>query len=318
MKNKIKLAMAIFVTLFMITGCYKEDIQSSATTKKQSTLTELFKNIAPPMQNFTITAGQMQTLTGERGTTVTIYPKSFKRKNGTILNSGSVTIVLQEMLTGPEMMLAGKTTTSNGKLLVSGGQIYIKAYLGNEELTINKSERPIISIPTNSTGDMKLFVGNTKINDSIVGDTTIDWVQDTTTVNRRQDSSGSKIFNEFACDSMRFINCDYFYSDPNPKTDVKFTLPAGFVDSNSQVLIYFPSINSVARPYKFISTGNYFILDEGYQVPVGLQAKIVVIAKKGSQYYFEVKSITISANINVTLSPSASTESAIKLAIKSL
>lgn len=317
MKKKIKLAAISFLSLFLIYSCEKEEANTN-TTKKQSTLTELFKNIAPPMQNFTVTAGQFQQIVGEKGTTISFYANSFKKKDGTILTNGSVKIVLQEMLTGPEMILAGKSTTSDGKLLVSGGQIYIKAYLGSEELRVNQAAKPLISIPTEMTGDMKLFVGSVKEKDSVAGDTIINWQQDTTTVRRRQDSSGVKIFNEFECDSFRFINCDYFYSDPNPKTDVKITVPTGFVDSNTQVMVFFPSINSVARVYQFENSGNYFILNNGYQVPVGMQAKIVVISKQGNQYYFQVKTVTISANINESMTPTASTEAAIKLAIKSL
>lgn len=318
MKNQIKITAIIFLTLFTSIGCYKESMQTSTSAKKQSALTDLFKNIAPPMQNFTVTAGLQQLVTGEKGTKITFYSNSFKKKDGTILTSGNVKIVLQEMLTGPEMILARKTTTSNGRLLVSGGQIFIKAYLGNEELLINKSARPIVEIPTNSNDNMNLFIGNIKANDSIIGDSTNDWtLVDTIEVVRRQDTFGKSVF-IFPLDSLTFINCDYFYNDPNPKTDVKYTLPNSFVDSNTQIMIYFPSINSVARAYKFVYSGNYFILDGGYQVPVGLQAKVIAIAKKGNEFYFEVKSITVAANLNVNMNPTVSSEAAIKLAIKGL
>ena len=318
MKKKINFTVTIFLSLFIIVGCYKEDLQTISTSKKQSTLTGLLKNIAPPMQSFSVSSGQTKTIVGEKGTKVTFYSNSFKKKDGTILSSGQINIVLQEMLTGPEMILAGKTTTSNGRLLVSGGQIFIKAYLGNEELLINKSARPIVEIPTNSNDNMKLFIGNIKANDSIIGDSTNDWtLVDTIAVDRRQDSFGKSVF-IFPLDSLTFINCDYFYNDPNPKTDVKFTLPNSFVDSNTQIMIYFPSINSVARAYKFVYSGNYFILDGGYQVPAGLQAKVIAVAKKGNEFYFEVKSINIVADINVNMNPTVSSEAAIKLAIKGL
>ena len=195
MKKKINFTVTIFLSLFIIVGCYKEDLQTISTSKKQSTLTGLLKNIAPPMQSFSVSSGQTKTIVGEKGTKVTFYSNSFKKKDGTILSSGQINIVLQEMLTGPEMILAGKTTTSNGRLLVSGGQIFIKAYLGNEELLINKSARPIVEIPTNSNDNMKLFIGNIKANDSIIGDSTNDWtLVDTIAVDRRQDSFGKSVF----------------------------------------------------------------------------------------------------------------------------
>lgn len=151
MKKQIKLSAIIFAVSLFMYSCEKESTTtSSSNSKKQSALTDLFKNIAPSLQDFKINAGQTQTVTGQNGTKITFYSNSFKKKDGTIVTGGSVVIKLQEMLTGPEMILANKTTTSDGKLLVSGGQIFIKAYLNNEELIINKSARPMVEIPRNT------------------------------------------------------------------------------------------------------------------------------------------------------------------------
>jgi hypothetical protein len=162
MKKKIQLTGAIFLSLFIVIGCYKEDAQTSNSSKKQSALTDLFKNIAPPLQNFTVTAGQQQEITGEKGTKITFFPNSFKKKDGTIVTSGNVKIVLQEMLSGNKMILAKKTTTSNGNLLRSGGQIFINAFLGTEELIVNEVSKPTVSIPTNSQEFMSLYSGHYK------------------------------------------------------------------------------------------------------------------------------------------------------------
>jgi hypothetical protein len=180
----------------------KKNSKQTLLQKKQSALSDLFKNIAPPMQNFTVTAGQQQVVVGEKGTKITFYSNSFKKKDGTILTSGNVKIVLQEMLTGSEMILANKTTTSDGKLLVSGGQIYIKAYIGSEELLVNKASKPQVDIPAKTMDNMEMFLGNTKENDSIKGDTVINWVRDTTTVRRVKDSFESRY--NFLLDSFRF------------------------------------------------------------------------------------------------------------------
>jgi hypothetical protein len=314
MKKIIKSLVSLSL-IWMIVSCEKEEITSTTSNKKQFDMNSFFSQVAPTRQSFTITAGQVQQIQGAKGTIVRFNANSFKRSNGQILNSGTVTIILQEMLTAPEMILANKTTTSNGQLLKSGGQILLKAYLGNEELLVNAASKPTVEIPTKTGDAMNLFYGTVKANDSLVGDTSVNWNQDTTTVNVVQDSFGLSY--NFQIDSFNYINCDKFY-DQNPKSDVKITVPATFVDSNTAVFLYFPAINSVARVYKFDKTNNSFILDGGYAMPIGMSVKIVLVAKKGTQYYYEIKTATITSNFTTTMNPNSSDLNSIKTAISSM
>jgi hypothetical protein len=314
MKKIIKSLVSLSL-IWMIVSCEKDEITSTTSNKKQFDMNSFFSQVAPTRQSFNITAGQVQQIQGAKGTIVRFNANSFKRSNGQILNSGTVTIILQEMLTAPEMILANKTTTSNGQLLKSGGQILLKAYLGNEELLVNAASKPTVEIPTKTGDAMNLFYGTVKANDSLVGDTSVNWNQDTTTVNVVQDSFGLSY--NFQIDSFNYINCDKFY-DQNPKSDVKITVPATFVDSNTAVFLYFTAINSVARVYKFDKTNNSFILDGGYAVPIGMNVKIVLVAKKGTQYYYEIKSTTITSNFNTSMNPSSSDLNSIKTAISSM
>jgi hypothetical protein len=187
--------------------------------------------------------------------------------------------------------------------------------LGNEELLVNAASKPTVEIPTKTGDAMNLFYGTVKANDSLVGDTSVNWNQDTTTVNVVQDSFGLSY--NFQIDSFNYINCDKFY-DQNPKSDVKITVPATFVDSNTAVFLYFPAINSVAKIYKFNKTTNSFILDGGYAVPIGMNVKIVLVAKKGTQYYYEIKTATITSNFTTTMNPNSSDLNSIKTAISSM
>jgi hypothetical protein len=314
MKKIIKSLVSLSL-IWMIVSCEKDEITSTTSNKKQFDMNSFFSQVAPTRQSFNITAGQVQQIQGAKGTIVRFNANSFKRSNGQILNSGTVTIILQEMLTAPEMILANKTTTSNGQLLKSGGQILLKAYLGNEELLVNAASKPTVEIPTKTGDAMNLFYGTVKANDSLVGDTSVNWNQDTTTVNVVQDSFGLSY--NFQIDSFNYINCDKFY-DQNPKSDVKITVPATFVDSNTAVFLYFPAINSVARVYKFDKTNNSFILDGGYAMPIGMSVKIVLVAKKGTQYYYEIKTATITSNFTTTMNPNSSDLNSIKTAISSM
>lgn len=316
MKKIIKSLLSLSL-IWMITSCEKDELVTSSS-KKQFDMASFFAQTEPNRQNFTVTAGQYNQITGIKGTKITFFANSFKRANGQIVTSGTINIVLQEMLTGPEMILANKSTTSNGGLLKSGGQILLKAYQNGEELLVNKASRPIVEIPTKSNDDMNVFYGTIKVNDSLAGDTSVNWNVDTTTnVNVVNDSARNNNYYNFQIDSFNYINCDRFY-DQNPKTDLKITVPATFVDSNTAVFVYFPLINSVARVYKFDKSTNSFILDGGYTVPIGMSVKIVLVAKKGTQYYYEIKSATITSNFATTMNPATSDLNSIKTAISNM
>lgn len=316
MKKIIKSLVGLSL-IWMITSCEKDELVSTAS-KRQFDMSTFFAQTEPSRQNFSFTAGQYKQIIGTKGTRITFFANSFKRANGQIVTSGTINIVLQEMLTGPEMILANKSTTSNGGLLKSGGQILLKAYQNGEELLVNKASRPVVEIPTKNNDDMNVFYGTVKVNDSLVGDTSVNWNVDTTTnVNVVNDSFSNNNYYNFQIDSFNYINCDKFY-DQNPKSDVKITVPATFVDSNTAVFLYFPAINSVARVYKFDKTTNSFILDGGYAVPIGMNVKIVMVAKKGTQYYYEIKTATITSNFTTTMNPTTSDINSIKTAISNM
>lgn len=325
MKKKIQLTGIIFLSLFIVIGCYKEDVQTSNSTKKQSALTDLFKNIAPPKQNFSLTAGQTKTIVGEKGTNITFYANSFKKKDGTILSSGTVSIVLQEMLTGPEMILANKTTTSNGRILISGGQIFIKAFSSGEELLVNQNAQPLVKILDNNLGGMSLFKGVTVAPDSIVGDTAINWELKKDSVIIKMDSiyssSGVVSLNwsySFGFEEFGYYNCDQFYNINSAKTEMKIKVPDGFDHFNTQVYIYFKSINSVIKCEGFDKNTNTFFLNHS-TAPIGLNVTIVVVGKKDNVHYLEVTpNLTITDGYMRSANPAVSSEAAIKLAIKAL
>lgn len=305
----------IVVTTFY--SCKKETSPCTNCSSRQFSISSFFKLSQPAMQNFNINAGQFASIIGAKGTKVFFYPTTFKNKNGQVVSSGTVTIVLQEMLKGADMILANKTTTSDGKLLQSGGQILLKAYQNNEELFINAAAKPTVKIPASNSAPMNLFYGNVTANDTLAGDSTINWTPADTSgqVTILQDSFG--LYN-FQIDSFTYINCDYFYGSGQPLTDVSVVVPTQYVDSNTAVFIFFPTINSVSRFHEFNATTHTFNLGWGYKIPIGLSAKIVVVSQIGSQYYYDMQAVTISNGLSINSTPAASTLTNIQSQIAAL
>ena len=318
MKKQLK-ALILFSAMILTLAACKKETQSNTSAVNGATF---FKSSAPAMQTFTINAGQQTTITGTNGTKVTFYPSSLKNSSGTVITSGQVKIELQEMLKGSDMILANMATTSDGKLLISGGQINLKVSQNGEELFVNQAGKPKVSIPTiNQSQPMNVFVGQVIPPDTIGSDTTVNWVPADTTVviTPTPDTTLATPANVYSFDITQFhyINCDYFYGSGQTLTGLTVTLPSQYTHTNTRVYIYFPSINSITRVSGY-GGSNIFNLTSNYRAPVGMQVKVVVVSWIGVQYYYDIQSVTLTANMQITSTPAAASLSAIQAAISAL
>lgn len=152
------------------------------------------KNISS--QFFTLDPQKDTVLIGLRG-------GLFLFEKGSFEGTGSVQIEIKEVYNPIEMLYAGLTTESGGRLLESGGMIYINATKGGRDVALLKPAK--ISIPASYVNpNMQLFRGDVKTND------TIDWVDpqplDTTHLPSPADSG--KIIFQQQCASCHHIFTD--------------------------------------------------------------------------------------------------------------
>ena len=107
---------------------------------------ELFAKLQDKPQAFIINPTQDTMLIGKQGTGVFMKANSFFLKGDQAHQP--VTIYLQEYYTYEDMMLANLTTTSNNKLLETGGMIYLKALQNGQEVRLKSNKAVLISLPT--------------------------------------------------------------------------------------------------------------------------------------------------------------------------
>ncbi len=86
-------------------------------------------------QEFNINSDSLELIELENGTRLTIKPGSFMDKNGRKI-SGPVKLQAKEVFEVSSMIMNGLSTTSNGKILESGGMVYIQALSNNDTLTL--------------------------------------------------------------------------------------------------------------------------------------------------------------------------------------
>lgn len=269
-----------FVAL-LVSACEKEEdvdyTYGCGTCEDANTVAEVLKNNAPEAQFFNVDAGALIDVEGEQGTRITIGPNSFADMDGNPV-SGNIDLILKEIYTPGQMILANKMTTSNGQILSSGGELFFNVQQNGEDLQLINNQTVSMKVPaSNPDPNMALFNGS----QDTAGNFT--WAPNNTPVQSCNDSSSVSFPTGycFNIDTLfQWINCDYFWSDPRPLTDVEIVVPQGYDKTNTLVFIYVPSINSIASITQYQNQS--FWIQGGYRLPVGLEVDFVAVYSDGN------------------------------------
>jgi len=290
---------------FTFSACNKED-KVLDPGNNIMTINSLFANLKSLPQTFTVTAGTTQSIRGSKGTILTFHPQSFKNASGNIISGGTVTIELTEMYK-PGEMIANRvtTTTMSNQALTSGGCINLKASINGHEVFATSYS---LAFRQDGFSDqpMGLFTG-TQVTDET--GTNIKWNDDMTNpVERTEkvDSTQQYYYLFDSCTSFNWINCDHFYSAPDPKTDIKVVMPDNsYTRNNTQVFVIFPEINSVTTMYSYDNATNTFSFGyPSYYLPVGTTVNILVLGAKNNSYFMAYQQgVVLTNGISVSVSP---------------
>jgi hypothetical protein len=309
MKTTLLSAAILAITIATIPACKKD----KSTPPNYAKADDFLAAHAIPTQTFTGNAGTGFTIIGEKGTKVTFAPNALVDGSGNPI-SGNVTITLKEVLSKKDVMFSGVMTESNGQLLESGGELLVKAKKDGVDVFINPQmpdNGVRVEVPKDMNNkDMGLFVQEKRPQQG-GGSTGGQQQQNPSTwvpAPYYPFGNGPNSYS-FTLPGFTWVNCDRFYSDPNPKTTIT-TLPA-FQDNNQvsdlQVMLVFKNIATVVTlPFdynlqKFQSYMN--------SLPIGLQADLVIIGKDSDGYLqFGSQLITISANMHIDAPVKKSTQ----------
>lgn len=136
-------------------------ISSCSNDKENSTdiFTKVYSRDNLPVQTFRIDTERDTLLKSQAGTTIRIFKNTFVNSNGENV-IGSVEIEFKEALTTFDMVLANLTTTTDGKMLQTGGMIYINATSNGQQLAIAENMAIGVILPTDKVVEgMQLFDG---------------------------------------------------------------------------------------------------------------------------------------------------------------
>ncbi len=271
---------AFLMLTLLFTACRDDDeSQSEAPTPEefQSLRQTALDNIT---QNFQLDfSSGTASVTTEQGVELNVF--SCTDASG-VQTTNTVDLEYVEIFDRGTMLVTNKPTmgiSPSGEegILISGGEFYFNATENGEQLNacgINAG------VPGDLTGGVDFNMSQWTGEIGADGDLT--WVADTT--------SGIEIdtFSYFMfIDEFGWINCDIFWDDPRPRTDITVEIPEGYDNGNSGV--YF---SIVGEP-----SGLGYI---GGAYPIGLEAHFIFVTAEGDDWRYAVQSVTISENEVIT------------------
>lgn len=305
MKLNLKLGLVIVAGALAFTACKKNEPlktepvlqpnpQPGNTANMQDLKNFMIGNRSTAVQTFTIDEDAGQTITGAQGTTIQFFPNSFVTQAGAPV-SGNIKIELLEVFSKTDMILMnaatmGRANDGSLKPLISGGEMRVTASQNGQILKLAPGMGFQSSMPASSIDpNMTLFYGEGGANPD-----TLIWNE----VDSAQFQGQGSTYN-FWSDSINWINCDYFYNNPNPQTIVQATPPSGFNNANLMLFVSFDGLNTIASLYGF--SGGNFTTAPGYTLPIGLPVHFVAIAMIGNTPHVSIVPATITNNMIQTI-----------------
>jgi len=144
-----------------MSACKKESDNDSSPAVKETyaSIDDFIKRNMSPLQTYLINEDLGGSFITPQGTAVTIPPNAFTKSSGAAV-SGEVTIQFKDILKKSDMVLNNKPTImTNGQLLVSGGEFYIRAIQEGNTLIIAPGSNVDVAlpIPASATPDTSMF-----------------------------------------------------------------------------------------------------------------------------------------------------------------
>jgi hypothetical protein len=314
MKNTHFLLALVSAACLTFTGCKKSNDESPAPA---TTIKDFFAKTEVKSQTFTINTNNNQSsITGDQGTKVTFPKNAFTTSDGTPV-TGTVSIELKEIYDKSDMVLSDRPTMSDGKLLISGGEIFIRATANGQELQLETNTNILIELAQTTDVDttMGLFTGS-------VDDSSFNWTPiDIDTTAARNDSlwyvSDPGFYYDpthyvFTIATLGWINCDRF--NPQETTYMHVTCNGAPTPSATKVYLIFKNLNSVAQlNYEWGANKFYSVM-----APIGEEVTVVAFGIKDGNEYFAKKDITITNDLNISMDLTQSSSEEITAALKGL
>lgn len=262
------------------------------TTPGPATIQDVLTQLGPPVQKFTYDPTRPNTFTAAKGTVVTIPANAFL-KNGQVV-AAPVELAVREVYSRADMVLSNMPTVSDGRVLQSAGEVYVRAA---QDSSIRLASNATIRIQTQSPpgvspqDTMRLFVAPRAQTNCF------NWVLNYDPGSNISPAPGgytitvgSVLYNA----GIGWFNCDRFYATPNP-VPLTVTVPGTTIDPrlNTMVFAVFRSFNGTLSLCDFTAPNTF----TAARVPGGASVSVVVIHTSNGKLYYGRQDGSVQAGV---------------------
>ena len=315
MKN-LKITTALLLFALALGACKKNN---DTPLNKVNNSKEFIEEKGPKVQRIKINT-QADNDVKLRGGTVIKFKKNSFTKNGQPV-TGDVIIEAYEMLNRRDVLMSGTNTNHvSGAPLISHGFIFIDAKINGQSLDKTLSAPITVSIPANGNDFTQIWEGVVDDNGQFA------W-NDVAGANGNglavKANTGTDNF-IFDFGNLGWINCDVFYSSSNPKTTVSVTVAnnpgsmASFMAGNGETFVYFCAKGENVAAQLYTQDGPNTVKSYDNSMPIGAIGKFISFSIKDGKFYYAEQETVITANQNLTLTLTETTEAAIQTALDNL
>ncbi|MBK0381758.1 hypothetical protein I5M32_02190 [Pedobacter sp. SD-b] len=317
--KKFNLTLATLILIVVFSSCKKD---KKPNNNKAQNAKEFSATFGSQKQSFSLNTSELpKTITMANGSKITFKPGCFT-VNGSPA-SGAVTVESYEMLNRSSIIFSGTNTNHiSGQPLISQGFINIKVKVNGVAVDDDLAIPMTVSIPAKGKDFTQIWAGVEKVGDV----NQMAWQAPKVGPNGQNQRETKAVNDNFVFDfgQLGWINCDTYYRFTDPKTTVGVTVlnnpgeMASFRGFTGDTYVYFCANgdNVVAQLYS--PNGPNSVKSYDNSMPIGATGTLFSLSIKDGKYYFAKKMITITANLNETLSLTESTEAAVQAEINAL
>lgn len=291
MKRSSVITLLIFTVVLAMSSCKKDSdvfipdptLTQGPDTTWLNTLSDstparrLLASIAPAvyLDSFEVN-NSPATITSTDGLTCVFPPLCCVTPNGAPV-TGKVYVQMLLIRKRGDMIAADKPTISNGRLLVSGGEIFVKLIRNGDELRLAPGKTIVLKYndPQPVPG-MRLFYGDE------TNPNRFNWIPADSLGLGTQNVTIGNNFYQLVSAQVRWINCDAFADTAGiSRVQVMASLSPIYTNVNTVCYLVFNNKRSVLGMYGNAVTKKF----QTGLVPVGEPVTLVAISKLGDQYF---------------------------------
>ncbi len=321
--NKLTRILSVIAVLLMISALFQACKKDRTSGNSASNAREFTAIFGPQAQQKLINASESNTFTLQGGTKITIPANAFKLNGVTV--TGNVVITAGEFLKRSQVVFSGTNTNHiSGAPLESDGFIFLNATVNGANVDKKLAVNIQMAIPTTNTRSTRIWEGVEQVGNF----NQMAWQEP----NQNQgaiggipiESNAINGFYNFQMGNLGWINCDVFYAYANPKTTTKVTLvnnPGSFaamMGLSGSTFVFFCAKGSNVVAQIYTPDGTNSVKSYTDSMPIGIEGKYISFSIKDGRYYYAEQEATITANQNITLTLSETTEAGIQQVINSL